>query len=218
MDKLSSAALEFCFSCNFLWSGLSLFHYLDERVATESINALQLKWNDLAEELAEWLVEEWYYPLDNEKIDQEHRHELFETTQELADAIIVYFATALGRLAAKKCQENPNLSKSEWLYYCYCLFLQHILSEFNRILQAQDDLSDYYQHYRKSVKLFDDLVIVLEQERPFGDRDTNINSINRQSLWAELDELTSKLGAQWRQAVLYASRNKILPDFIDNSA
>ncbi len=218
MFTLPLSILKYSFSCDFLWFILSLFLYLDEEIAKEDdIGRLGLKWNKLSEDLAQWAIEEGYFPLKNDSITEEDKKTLSLIGGELGNSLMFHFADTLHSIAIDSYVKNPLFGESIWLYYYYCRFLWQVLREFDQIMQESGHSSVYYKRYQESTGLFQDMAAAMEHERPFLDNQEGIDEDTVHSIWAEIDNFAIKLGNEWRQTVLEAAHNQKLPDFMNEN-
>jgi hypothetical protein len=218
MLKSSFKGRIYFFVCNNLWDVLSLFHYLNEEVATESLGSFYLeKWGAPYEDLAHWALEERWFPIDREKVPREEKDLLLSTADQLGDLLASHWSDKLKIAALEARKRYPSVSESMWLYYLYCGFLRQVLREFDRVLREQGSSTAYCERYQEHIGLFDDLVAALEQERPFLDTQTDVSNSFKESAWGDLDAHASNLGAEWRQAVHSVARDLELPTFSGNS-
>ncbi len=218
---MSPDAQLYYIACEFLWSSITLFHYLSEEVATENIGKLQLKWSGAHEDLASWALEERFFAIESEVITKNEQEKLLSTTETLGDTLVFRWGDALNTFAGSMLQKSSYTSKSKWLYFSYCRFLKQVLVEFNRVIQEMEEMGGspaYYEHYQESIELFNDMAAAMERERPFLDNQNGVDEDTKQAVWAEMDAFAAKLGTEWRQAVLSAARNLKLPDFDDKVA
>jgi hypothetical protein len=214
MPESSSEARIYFFACNILWDVLSLFHYLDEEVATENIGALYLeKWSAPFAKLTNWALEERWFPIDKERIPRAEKDLLLSTADDLGDLLALHWSNELNTAAIAAHERRPGASESMWLYYYYCGFLRQVLTEFDRVLQERCSSTAYYEHYREHVGLFGDMAAALEPERPFLGATADVSEATLKTVWGEIDASASELGAGWRQAVYSAAHDLKLPDF-----
>lgn len=206
----------FFFACDFLWCVLSLYHYLDEEIATEDIGSLYLKWAAPHSDLAEWAGEERIFSIHSEQITKNEKDKLSSLSDTFGDSLIIYWGNAIKNVAIDMNQKYPEINESLWLYYHYCSFLHQVLTEFDEVLQNLASSPIYYEHYRQDISLFNDMAKALENERPFLDS-TNVSEATVQVIWDEIDAYVVKLGAEWRQAVHSAARDLKLPDHFENA-
>lgn len=208
----------FFFACDFLWCAVSLYHYLDEEIATEDIGSLYLKWATPHSNIADWSGEKRLLPLPTEQTLKDEKDELFSLADTLGDLLIIHWGNAIKNAAINMNQKFSEISESIWLYYYYCSFMRQILSEFERVLQEPNSSSMYYEVYQQDISLFNDMAKALENERPFLDKRTSVSDATVQTIWDDIDNHVAKLGEEWRQAVHSAARDLELPDSFKNAA
>jgi hypothetical protein len=138
---------------------------------------------------------------------------LLSTADNVGDLLSLRWENALNAVAIEMHGKYPDVSESMWLYYYYCGFLRQTLTEFDRVLQESDSLRTYYEHYRERIGLFNEMATALERERPFLDAQADVTEAVIKAVGAEIDIHSSRLGAEWRQAVQSAARDLRLTNF-----
>jgi hypothetical protein len=211
---LTLKARVYFFACSLLWDVLSLFHYLDEKVASQGTSLRRsVKWTKPFADLANWALEELWLPVDRENVPASERDLLFSTADAVGDLLISRWGDELGACASKAHEEHPDVSQSRWLSYYYRRFLWRVLAVLDRVLQEPDVPIEYYQHYRESAELFENLALALENEWLCSDTEANVSPASAETVREKLDACALRLSAEWRQAVCSAARELKLPDF-----
>jgi hypothetical protein len=213
MSDSSLAGRIYFFACDFLWDVLSMFHYLDEEVSTEDIGPLDLKWRTPFANLANWALEERWFPINNEELARSEKDLLLSAADTLGDLATFRWGSELNVIAKETHKKYPSMSESMWLYYYYCGFLRQTMVDFDRVLQELDSSTTYYAHYQEHIGLFSDMAAALERERPFLDKQTDMSKEIVEAVGGDIDAWASRLGTEWRQAVHSAAQYRKLPDF-----
>jgi len=211
--RWSITARIYYFACYFLWDALSMFYYLDEDIAKDRIGQFYWRWSDPFEKLTNWALEERYYPEERENIVINQGDIPFTEGDKLSDSLTLYFGDVLSFVATDAHQKHSTISESLWLYYYYCGFLRQVLTEFDRVLQEQDNSAAYYEHYQEHIRLFNDMAIAMEHELFLLDSLKDDSAVVPKAVRDEVNAYAGKMGAEWRQAVLSAARHLELPDF-----
>jgi hypothetical protein len=213
MNHSTLEARLYFFACTFMWCNLSLFHFLDEKVnADELISRFFLRWNSPFENLANWLGSARLFPLRSEKITGSEKELLFSTADEFGDQLVFRIGGALVTEATVMHRNHPLLNESVWLYCYYCRFLQHTLTDFERILHDLLSSTIFYEHYSEHADLFEDMAAAMDRERTIMDSTFTVDS-TRNAVWVDINTFTQKLSAEWQHIVLSAAHHLSLPNF-----
>ncbi len=193
--QTSQRAGQYYISCNLLWYVLSAIEYFHERYSSEEFGMRRSKWEDLAESLADWSLEECAFTIEHVSLSIAMEQEWQKVARAQGGVFFSNFSGGITAITDIEQVKASTVNISMIVYYAYCSTLRLILEEFDGVMQnipAQPNV--FYSRYQANIEAFTALSNILSGER------LALASLN-DPLQLTLETHSQRLADKWAEAV-----------------